>query len=769
MVLWHAPRSWTDREIVTGAHLTQQIQHNLMASLWGITQAAWDLGVAIGPNELARVALGLEGATFRADDEGAGAAWWTPTTWTPIYGPSTDADQSHGFVRMFSGALVRARRGPLGELYVQKITDPTVLSQWTTWTELKPAATVFATAGIALASGSTEDRLRLFWVLQSDSRTIKCAESTDGTTWVEETVYVEASPGFIVALGADMTGGDNHLIYVFDGAASALDQFLTAIERVAGVWTNRTVRAAALHPTSGIGVARDPATNTVYVCVAGSTTAAPVLESILVAEFDRSANTWTTLTTLYTAPAGTTVRNPRLRHADADYNRHAYSWVEETAGPVYAPVLKLADPPARFFITESVSWGAIRAEHGLALVRTPTHWYLAGARRAFRALLSLGPEEPLVEDFSYPWYVPIDPIDPATGHANWDTRAAVNGPYTSLRESSGAQNAEVFWDVALGAGDWTLGLVFKKAPDAGIITPRLITPAGYRQTALNDAPAAYWRLGESSGTSAADASGNGRTVTLTGGVTLGQAGGIAPEPDGTRDTAALFDGASGFGTSTSFTAFAGAVTLEAWVNPNVATTPTIVTILRGPDGTSPRIERTAAGLALFLWLTSAGPSDSLTSTSLPQNTWSHIVGTHDGTTARLYVNGVQVASKASTLKAGIAGTWVLGRLFTGDLRYWPGRIDEVKIHPVALSAVRVLAHYEAGLDQANSDEGAVTPGTPATVDGYNAATLLGQTASVAFAVGTPGVKRLKLAMLTKHASSSSYKGYVHHLTLMRTA
>lgn len=484
MVLWNAPRSWTDREMVTGAILTQQIQRNLLASLLGITQAAGDLGVALGANDLARVALGIEGATFRMDDEGDAAAWWTPSAWTPIYGP-IDADASHAIVKMYSGAIVRARRGTSGQIYVQKITDPTTLSQWTTWTEVLSGGVSinsFATAGIALGSSTTEDRLRLFYVLSSDGRTLKNLESTDGTTWSEETVVAEASPGFLVGIAADMTGGDAHVVYMFDAASGSTDQFLIAYEKVAGAWTNRTVKSGAFaNNTQGIAAARDPATNVLYVVVAATVTAQG--DTIQVYEFDRSTNTWTVAgTTLYTAPAGTTLWYPRLRHADGDYNRHAYSWTEETAGSVYSPVLKLADPPSRYLITESVSWGQIKTQFGLALLRTASHWYLSGARRAFRALLSLGPEEPLVEDFAYPWYAPIDPIDPATGHTNWNTRQSVNGPYTSLLESSGAQNAEVYWDVALAPGAWTLGLVFKKASDAGIITVTLDGASGTPST-----------------------------------------------------------------------------------------------------------------------------------------------------------------------------------------------------------------------------------------------------------------------------------------------
>src|ERR671933_1638258 len=51
----------------------------------------------------------------------------------------------------------------------------------------------------------------------------------------------------------------------------------------------------------------------------------------------------------------------------------------------------------------------------------------------------------------------------------------------------------------------------------------------------------YWRLGESSGTSACDSYGS-NAGSYQGGFALGRAGALAGDPD----TAALFDGANGF-------------------------------------------------------------------------------------------------------------------------------------------------------------------------------------------------------------------------------
>ena len=64
--------------------------------------------------------------------------------------------------------------------------------------------------------------------------------------------------------------------------------------------------------------------------------------------------------------------------------------------------------------------------------------------------------------------------------------------------------------------------------------------AAYRDSVLADSPAAYWRLGEPSGTTAADASGNNRTGSYVGSPTLGVGGALV----GDSNTAVSFNGSS---------------------------------------------------------------------------------------------------------------------------------------------------------------------------------------------------------------------------------
>jgi hypothetical protein len=75
--------------------------------------------------------------------------------------------------------------------------------------------------------------------------------------------------------------------------------------------------------------------------------------------------------------------------------------------------------------------------------------------------------------------------------------------------------------------------------------------------------------------------------------------------------------------------------------------------------------------------------------ALPLNAWSHIALTYDGTTLRLYVNGVQVRSKAQTGSASVS-TGMLrigGNSVWGE--YFAGLIDEVRIYNRVLGVAEI--------------------------------------------------------------------------------
>jgi PKD repeat protein len=85
---------------------------------------------------------------------------------------------------------------------------------------------------------------------------------------------------------------------------------------------------------------------------------------------------------------------------------------------------------------------------------------------------------------------------------------------------------------------------------------------------------------------------------------------------------------------------------------------------------------------LYFW--GYGPGDLYSTTTIQPNTWYHGAVTYDGTTVRLYLNGVMEASADMSLTTA-PGNEVIGARGPS----WDGEIDEVKLYNRALSASEV--------------------------------------------------------------------------------
>ena len=77
------------------------------------------------------------------------------------------------------------------------------------------------------------------------------------------------------------------------------------------------------------------------------------------------------------------------------------------------------------------------------------------------------------------------------------------------------------------------------------------------------------------------------------------------------------------------------------------------------------------------------------------NAWHHIVGIRDGSTDRLYVDGVQLVSGANGALSNTGDNWWIGGANNSNY-YFTGLIDEVKIYPYARTAAQVKNDYNKG-------------------------------------------------------------------------
>ena len=93
----------------------------------------------------------------------------------------------------------------------------------------------------------------------------------------------------------------------------------------------------------------------------------------------------------------------------------------------------------------------------------------------------------------------------------------------------------------------------------------------------------------------------------------------------------------------------------------------------------------------------AAPPSSSGPTANPVNAWTHVALTYDGTTLRLFVNGTQVATRATTgtIQATDNPLWIGGNNPYGE--YFTGLIDEVRVYNRALTQTDIQTDMGSGL------------------------------------------------------------------------
>ena len=142
-----------------------------------------------------------------------------------------------------------------------------------------------------------------------------------------------------------------------------------------------------------------------------------------------------------------------------------------------------------------------------------------------------------------------------------------------------------------------------------------------------------------------------------------------------------------------------AITIEAWVKVDSFTKDWQAIVTKGDSawrlhrfGDSNNVAFGTSGLT-----TGNGGPDLAGATDVADGQWHHVVGTYDGTTKALYVDG---ALDASTTASGLISTnaypVMIGENAELHGRHFDGLIDEVVLYDRALSAEEVEAAFNAG-------------------------------------------------------------------------
>ena len=232
---------------------------------------------------------------------------------------------------------------------------------------------------------------------------------------------------------------------------------------------------------------------------------------------------------------------------------------------------------------------------------------------------------------------------------SWNTATTVNGAHTL---SARARDA---------AGNTAL------AANVPVTVANAQQPAGL---------VAAYAFNEGSGSTTADATGNNHTGAIAGAVWTTQ---------GKFGNALTFDGVNDWVTvaSTSLLSLTTGMTLQAWVFPTaLGANWRNVIIKERPGGEVYNLYSNVETSVPVVYVVRASapsvPEGLGGVTQVPLNTWSHLAATYNGATLRLFVNGIEVASRAltgplvtSTGVLRIGGNSHLGRVLPGPDRRDP--------------------------------------------------------------------------------------------------
>ncbi len=198
---------------------------------------------------------------------------------------------------------------------------------------------------------------------------------------------------------------------------------------------------------------------------------------------------------------------------------------------------------------------------------------------------------------------------------------------------------------------------------------------------------ASYAFDETSGTTAADASGNGRNATVSGGTWAAGKTGNAVGLGGSNAYVSMPSGIVNGATSMTIAAWVKASNLSNWTRIfDIGTGTSNYMFLSPQPG--------ASGLRFAITTGGSGAEQRISSTTaFPTGVWKHVAVTISGSTGTLYVDGVPVATNTGmTLNPSSLGNttqnWIGRSEYSGD-PYFNGQIDDFRIYNRALSASEI--------------------------------------------------------------------------------
>ncbi len=253
------------------------------------------------------------------------------------------------------------------------------------------------------------------------------------------------------------------------------------------------------------------------------------------------------------------------------------------------------------------------------------------------------------------------------------TNAQVRGDFESVRFSDSSETTSLpYWIETIGNGSGVTYENFSLAPMNGSLLNGLIS---------------YYKLDETTGTTAYDSLGtNNGTIS---GATVNQTGKInkAYDFDGVDDYI-LMDNNADLGNP--FTE----ISISGWIYPNSAVLCGSMYNIRYSSYVT-YLGYLESGLFGFSVGGDVTDRVTISTGDLTLNSWNYVVGTYNGTTMKIYVNGVLKNTRTVSATIRSSGTVNIGRDPAVSGRNFDGKIDEVGIWNRSLTSIEISEIYNA--------------------------------------------------------------------------
>ena len=188
-------------------------------------------------------------------------------------------------------------------------------------------------------------------------------------------------------------------------------------------------------------------------------------------------------------------------------------------------------------------------------------------------------------------------------------------------------------------------------------------------------------------------------VTDTWGNNDGTNNGVTFIDDSVRGQVGDFNGSGNY-LQLPFSADDSSTSISAWVKSDTFGTDSYETIIASYDGASGIALQmgTSNGTVRSIVFDGTGELSAVSSTSINDGTWYHIVGEYNGSdTVRIYVNGLLEDTSTSSIGNIDSSTnYSIGRQPNLNGEFWLGQIDKAEVYDTTLTANEVSRLYKEG-------------------------------------------------------------------------